>query len=243
MDRKESVQTALVHLLQKGSISLPILLFTEYKQIGISEQELMLLIHIWIYQEKEQKPFPTVSELEERMNIKSERIVEIIEQLVRGGYLEIEHGIDDRGIRCERFSLVPLLQQLASSFMEKQAEGSEEPSPAYENVFQLFEKEFGRPLSPMECQMLAQWLDEDGHSEELIEAALREAVFCGKLNFRYIDRILFEWQRNHVRTADEAVEYSRKFRQKGMLYQTSVKEKSVDPNRRFSFYNWVNQQP
>lgn len=242
MDRKESVQTALVHLLQQGSITLPYLLFTEYKQIGLSEQELMLLIHIWIYQEKENKLFPTVSELEERMNIKSERIVEIIQQLVHGGYLEIEDEIDEQGIRSERFSLIPLLQQLASSFMEKRTKEVEKSSSAYENVFHLFEKEFGRPLSPMECQMLAQWLDEDGHSEELVEAALREAVFCGKLNFRYIDRILFEWQRNHVRTADEAVEYSRKFRQKGVLYQT-VKEKNIDPNRRFSFYNWVNQQP
>jgi len=242
MDRKGSVQTALVHLLQKGSVSLPILLFTEYKRIGLTEQELMLLMHIWIYQEKEQKPFPTVNELEERMNAKSERIVGMIEHLVRGGFLEIEHEVDERGIRCERFSLTPLLQQIASSFMEKGAEESAAPSPSYENMFQMFEKEFGRPLSPMECQMLGQWMDEDNYPEELIEAALREAVFCGKLNFRYIDRILFEWQRNQVRTAEEAVEYSRQFRQKGMLYQSSVKE-NTDPGHRFSFYNWVNQQP
>ena len=51
-------------------------------------------------------------------------------------------------------------------------------------------------------------------------AALREAVFCGKLSCRYIDRILLEWQRNGIQTPEEAVEYSRKFRQSGILYQS-----------------------
>jgi DNA replication protein len=69
MGRKGSVQTALVHLLQQGSIALPVLLFTEYKRVGLSEQEVMLLIQILLFQEKEQKPFPTVSELESRMNL------------------------------------------------------------------------------------------------------------------------------------------------------------------------------
>ena len=39
------------------------------------------------------------------------------------------------------------------------------------------------------------WEDRDQHHPNLIQAALREAVMSGKLNFRYIDRILFEWKR------------------------------------------------
>jgi DNA replication protein len=111
---------------------------------------------------------------------------------------------------------------------------------SYDNIFQLFEQEFGRPLSPFECEHLTQWLDEDGHSEELIEAALREAVFCSKVSFRYIDRILLEWHRHGVRTVEEAIVHAKKFRQKGMLYQAPTEQKKE--NTGFSFYNWVNQE-
>ncbi|SEN42598.1 DnaD domain-containing protein [Lihuaxuella thermophila] len=241
MDRKGTIQTALVHLLEEGSISLPVVLFTEYKRVGLSEQEVMLLIHIMLYQEKEQKPFPTVSELEERMNCSSDEIVRLLQQLVRGGFLQIEEEVNEYGLRSERYSTSPLLQQLVASFINRENGDSSLEEEAYSNIFRLFEQEFGRPLSPMECEMLGQWMDEDGHSEELIEAALREAVFCGKVNIRYIDRILLEWQRNHIRTPEEAVEYSRKFRQKGLLYQSTVKENKRTATS-FSFYNWVNQE-
>ena len=63
------------------------------------------------------------------------------------------------------------------------------------NLYTVFEKEFGRPLSPFECETLGMWEDQDQHHPNLIQAALREAVMSGKLNFRYIDRILFEWKR------------------------------------------------
>ncbi|MRG27366.1 DnaD domain protein [Laceyella tengchongensis] len=242
MDRKGSVQTALVHLLEQGSLSLPVLLLTEYKRVGLTEPQVMLMIHIMLYQQKEHKAFPTASELSERMNMTKEQIVGLIEQLVRGGFLHIDDEVNEYGLRSERFSLTPLYQQLVSSYIAKEEEDTSTSEESYQFIFRLFEQEFGRALSPMECQMLARWLSEDGHREELIEAALREAVFCGKLNFRYIDRILFEWQRNQVRTAEDAVEYSRKFRQKGMLYQTNVQERSSTRPNGFSFYNWVNQE-
>lgn len=241
MDRKETVQAAMVHLLKQGFVSLPVLLFTEYKRLGLTETEAMLLIHLYIFQEKENKTFPTVAELEERMSLSQHQIVDLIQRLLHGGFIRIEEG-HEHGIRSESYELTPLFQQLVSSYLDHKQKKPESDGETYQQIFRVFELEFGRALSPMECQMLSQWIDEDGYSEEIIEAALREAVFCGKVNFRYIDRILLEWHKNNVRTADEAAEYSRKFRQKGSLYQTNVKEKPVLSENGFSFYNWVNQE-
>ncbi|TCS93818.1 DnaD domain protein [Hazenella coriacea] len=243
MDQKGSLQTSLVQLLQQGSISLPVVLFTEYKRIGLTEPQVLLLIHIMLYQEKEQNSFPTVRELEERMSCSTDEIMGIIQRLVRGGFLKIEEETNEHGVRCERYSISPLLQQLIASFVERHGEEKTNSDEVYGNVFRLFEQEFGRALSPMECQLLAKWIDEDHCPEPLIEAALREAVFCGKVNIRYIDRILLEWQRNGVKTPEEAVDYSRKFRQKGLLYQqnsTIREKKTATPS--FSFYNWVNHE-
>lgn len=88
------------------------------------------------------------------------------------------------------------------------------PAPATEegNLFSIFEQEFGRPLSPMEVDMINGWLDQDQYPEALILAALKEAVFSGKKIFRYVDRILLDWHRNQVHTVEQAREYSQKFR-------------------------------
>ena len=102
-----------------------------------------------------------------------------------------------------------------------------------------FEREFGRPLSPMECEILVKWLDEDKLSDDLILAALKEAVFAGKLNFKYIDRILFEWKRNRVETVEQAKQHASQFRKKGALYQSSGQKRQVDD---FPFYNWLQSQ-
>jgi len=89
---------------------------------------------------------------------------------------------------------------------------AERKPPAQQNVFAVFEQEFGRPLSPMELETITGWLDHDRYPEELIRFALKEAVFAGKLHFRYIDRILLEWSRNRVTNADEARAHAQNFR-------------------------------
>ncbi|MNN67743.1 DNA replication protein DnaD [compost metagenome] len=79
-------------------------------------------------------------------------------------------------------------------------------------MFVIFEKEFARPLTPMECETISGWVDEDGYPDELILLALKEAVFAGKVHFRYIDRILLEWSRNRVKTVEDAKAYTQRFR-------------------------------
>jgi DNA replication protein len=98
---------------------------------------------------------------------------------------------------------------------ELQAAAAAQPISAAErenDLFTVFENEFARPLTPMELETITAWLDKDKYKDELILAALKEAVFSGKLHFRYIDRILLEWTRNRVQTADQAKEYAQRFR-------------------------------
>ena len=92
---------------------------------------------------------------------------------------------------------------------------AERKPPAQQDVFSVFEQEFGRPLSPMELETISGWLDNDRYPEELIRFALKEAVFAGKLHFRYIDRILLEWSRNRVTNADEARAHAQNYRSGG----------------------------
>lgn len=92
------------------------------------------------------------------------------------------------------------------------AAGAARETEQERSLFSIFEKEFGRPLSPMECESISGWVDEDRYPEELILLALKESVFAGKVHFRYIDRILLEWARNRVKNAQDVKAYAQKFR-------------------------------
>ena len=61
MERKGSPHAALVHLLQEGSIALPAVLFSEYKRLGLNEGQVMLLLHLMVFQEKAEALVPQLN--------------------------------------------------------------------------------------------------------------------------------------------------------------------------------------
>jgi len=89
----------------------------------------------------------------------------------------------------------------------------------------------------MEFETLKLWLDHDHYSPLLIKAALREAVMSGKLNFRYIDRILFEWQKKGIETIEQARDQGQKFRahQRIKMQTKPAKQESSS----VPLYNWL----
>ncbi|MEC1232721.1 DnaD domain-containing protein, partial [Bacillus paralicheniformis] len=121
--------------------------------------------------------------------------------------------------------------------MAEQKQLAEQNEGEQKNLYTVFEEEFARPLSPLECETLSIWLDQDHHDAQLIKQALKEAVISGKLNFRYIDRILFEWKKNGVSTVEQAANYSQRFRRKTAPRQNEQKEYT----RQVPFYNWLEQ--
>lgn len=60
------------------------------------------------------------------------------------------------------------------------------------SLFDVFESEFGRPLSNIEMQKISEW--NRTTDKKLILLALREASAYQKKNFGYIDKILSEWK-------------------------------------------------
>lgn len=214
----------------EGAVAIPNLLLRYYKDLDLNETECLLLIQIYSFISKGIY-FPTPEQLSERMTLTSEECMQTIQKLIVKNVLLIE---EHHNPYSESYSLAPLWNKLASFIVDH--EQRKENQKIEEDIFTLFEKEFARPLSPIEYETLTMWLDHDNHSPELIKAALKEAVLSGKLNFRYIDRILFEWQKNGIKTVQEAHTYSEKFRR----YQyKNVENKEKKTNIDYPFYNWL----
>lgn len=226
--------------LREGDITIPGALLTGYRRMNLNEQELVLLLHFVSFQQKG-NDFPTPTELSERMTIPASECSEILHTLIQRGFIEIIDGYNAEGIRFEKYSLQPLWNKLVDQFLidrmgRQEAKHQEDET----NLYTCFENEFGRPLSPFECETLALWLDDDRHDPILIKAALKEAVISGILNFRYIDRILFEWKKNGIKTVEQAKNQGRKFRQYQMQQKISREEQRSSP-KSVPFYNWLEQ--
>jgi DNA replication protein len=224
--------------LAQGSIAIPKLLLHHYKRLGLSEVEFMLLLHMHSFIE-EGVWFPTPAQLAEKMTLTPSQCMETMRKLLQKGFISIEEQVDEQAIRSEKYSLKPLWEKLVYYLAAQSAdEERKERKDEEKSLYTMFEQEFGRPLSPFECETLAMWMDQDEHDPVIIKAALREAVLSGKLNFRYIDRILFEWKKNGIRTIEQAQSYGKKFRKHQQTTKLTQPPQS-EYKQTIPFYNWL----
>lgn len=193
-------------------VSIPSILMTNYVKLGLTEEQLMLLLHIRRFAQ-EGIYFPTPVQLQSRMTINNERCTYQLKEMLKRGFLSIQEKQDEDGRLSEAFSLKPLMEKVATHLIDQSIDNDKDQKKSEEGqLFRRFESEFSRPLSPMEMEMISMWLDDDQHEPMIIEAALREAVVSSKLNFRYIDRILHEWKKNGIKTIQQAKEHGEKIR-------------------------------
>jgi len=202
-------------------VYLPSLLLKSAAELGLNHSEVMLLLQILICSEGEGNDFPTPVELAEVMGSTSRQVEGWLGRLIKDGFLSIDDFVEPgTGIQGERYNWSGWLMKAAEweTVRKREARKSSEPSTMRKtkpkpdtNLFSVFEQEFGRLLSPMECETISAWLDQDNYSEEIILFALKESVFAGKLSLRYIDRILMEWSRNRITNAEEARAHASKF--------------------------------
>lgn len=238
MDGKEktSWSEGLSFGLQSGMAVIPYALLTAYRKLDLTGSETMLLIHLLSFRQIEGKDFPSLEELQAVTGRSGSVIASELQKLIKEGFLKIMAGSDERqGIHYERYDFSGLYDKLGSYLASQNdssaADGNRDSirgggplgtgsilpgdtigEDESRSLFVVFEKEFGRPLSPMECETISGWLDQDRYPEELILLALKESVFAGKVHFRYIDRILLEWNRNRVKNAQDVKAYSQRFR-------------------------------
>lgn len=102
----------------------------------------------------------------------------------------------------------------------KEDNKSTEKENSKQDIFSIFESDFGRTLSNMDYEIINAWIDK-GFSEELIIAALKEAVYNGVCNLRYIDKILYEWNRKGIKTPEE-VKKKMEDNNEAQMLETSV---------------------
>lgn len=203
--------------LLKCNIIVPGALLYNYKNLNIEDKELIVLIYL--LNEKDNCFNPKA--IEEKLNFSITDVMNIISSLSTKDLIRIETEIiNDK--HKEFINLENLYKKLAFSIMNEESNNEKTT-----NLFDVFEKEFGRTISPMEYEIINAWLSA-GYSEEFIVLGLKEAIYNGVTNLRYIDKILHEWAKKGIKNKNDVEKERRNF----------SKKKST--NKELYDYDWLN---
>lgn len=174
-----------------SALDVKYLLLEYYKRLGLNENDLAVILminHLLL----QKNTFITADLLSVKMNLSVPEIDKILVKLVNKSIIEYDTSAKD-----VKTTLNPLKSKLYHEFQISLAQESllneETNNGVLKNIYQVFEKEFGRTLSPIEFSMINEWVNY-GYSDQLIFDALKEALSHNKKSLRAIDKILLQWQ-------------------------------------------------
>lgn len=189
-------------------------LIWEYK---LNLEEVLLLIYFM----NEDVPTFDVEQINKITMISVNKILDSFTSLTNKGLISIDVIKENSGVK-EVVNLDPIYKCMIDGLMKNNKK------VVNNNIFEKFEKEFSRTLSPMEYEIINDWLDKNT-SEELILGALKEATYNGVNNLRYIDKIIYEWNKKGFKNMEDVNNH---------LRNRNASDKSV---KEISDYNWLDE--
>ena len=207
----------IIELLKNINYQVSQVLLFNYKNINITDRQLIILIYLINQKENIYNAKQISSDLKIELNT----VFEEINSLCEKNIIKIEMKRINKVIN-ETINLDMLYEKLAFSL--NQVEEKEDT-----NLYSIFETEFGRTLSPMEYEIINSWKDND-YTDELIILALKEATYNGVSNLRYIDKIIYEWGKKGIKSKEDVEKNRKQFKN-----NNTTKKELFD-------YDWLNNE-
>ena len=169
------------------------LLLDNYKKLKISESQVVLILMVDRLV-SQGNPFITADLLSLKMSLDVKEIDRLIADLLTRGLMEYTTA-NGKTIT----SLNSLKEKLFREFQitlskENEAKNNKTVSDQLNNIFEVFQKELGRSLSPLEISSIREWVSM-GYKDEIIIDALKEAINQGKKSLKSVDKILLTWSK------------------------------------------------
>lgn len=177
--------------VQMEALDFRYLLLEYYKKLRLSENEVMVILMIdHLLEQKNTLITPDLLSL--KMNISSKELDKILVNLLERDLIVYDMG---KKVKVSLKSLHKKLYETFQVALSKEQESlvSEKKAAYLKNIYEVFEKQLNRTLSPLEFSMIGEWVN-DGFDDETIIRALNEALAKGKKTIRSVDRILVQYK-------------------------------------------------
>ena len=189
----------LLEVVKTSDLIIPSILLLNYKDLKISEKELIFLSFLMGFEGE--IVFDPVY-FSQRLCFDMNEIMELVSELSSKNYIEIVVKKEDKKMK-EYISIDFFYEKLLLNTVE------EEEVTADSTIYNTIEEEFGRTLSPIEYETISGWLNAK-IDEGLIKEALKEAVLNGVNNLKYIDKILYEWTKKGYKKVSDVKKKQKK---------------------------------
>lgn len=173
----------IIKILKDKNYVVPSYILENYKNLNISLDSFVVLIYLLNLSEPILSDVNTISE---KLNMNKKEAIFAIDELKTKKIINIKLEENKEKRLEENIYLTPLYEKVFMNLIE---EKKEEEMDIYSN----FEEEFGRTLSPIEYELINSW--SESYNKEIILEALKESVLNGVKNLKYVDKILFEWNK------------------------------------------------
>ncbi|MGQ7508460.1 DnaD domain-containing protein [Streptococcus suis] len=183
---------------RQGHLVLPAAILFHYQELFPSADD-FLIWQFFFYQNSSAIESLAPSEIAQATGKTVAQVNQAIENLQDAGLLEFK-TISIAGEIEMIFDALPAFEKLDALLTTKQAVEIVQPENDLKTLVGDFERELGRFLSPFEIEDLQKTIEDDKTSVDLVRAALKEAVFNNKTNWKYIQAILRNWRREGITT-------------------------------------------
>lgn len=187
-------------------------------ELKLSLEEFLMLTFF----DNDYNEYLNIESLSEVLGFKIDESYRVFNSLISKKLITIETEKDLDGRMVEKVNLDNFYNMIVEEKINDKKKSEKE------DIFAIFEKEFARTITSMEYEIINAWISK-GYSEELIIGALKEAVYNGVNNLRYIDKILYEWNKKGFKTCDDVNNF--------MVSRNSKKD---DAKELFE-YNWLDE--
>lgn len=194
-------------------LNFPTYLLKAIKNFNLSQSEFLILLYFW----NNTDSLLDISKISDTLSLDESEIMLSFNSLLSKKIISLDSNKDSNGKITEFVNLDNLYVIIDEMFNQNTKEQEKE------DIYSTFEKEFGRPISSMEYEIIRAWI-EKGFTEEIILGALKEAVYNGVNNLRYIDKILYDWQKKGYKTMKDVNSHNKN--------KTEEKKELFD-------YNWL----
>lgn len=196
---------ALMSIIQGNNIVIPMYLLSRYKDLKVSLDEFVFLMYINACGNK--NLFNPVKYSEE-LKIELNEVMEFIDKLGEKGFIKIEVLKNDKNVYEEVVVLDGFYNKIEMLIIGDASKKNEELKDE-SKVYSYIENQFARTLSSIDYEIIRTWFDSN-YSEDIIIAAVDEAVTNGVSSLKYIDKILYDWSKKGIATIEDLEKYKNK---------------------------------
>ncbi len=217
----------MTNILKDNEIVIPIYIYKVLPKLKIDLESFIFLMYL---RSKGNQILFDTAKFSEELSIDLPKIMGYISTLEENKLIELKVIKNDKNVMEEYISLDMFYEKISLLVVEQLNVKEEDPS-----IFKVLESELGKTLSPMEMEIVKAW-KESNYSDEVIKEAIKESVYNGVANLRYIDKILYNWSKEGVKTLEDVEKSRKNFRDK----EKEKEQERANTKKEIFDYDWMN---